>query len=101
MPALESRRVRTQPLNVTGVSLGARPARTSSQVTGFIVQTPACVEAAAHRGPSLGGPQTPACGCPARLQSSTQDSFATRVGPPCVAALLTAVPARSIHALRP
>jgi hypothetical protein len=36
MPALESRRVRTQPLNVTGVSLGARPARTSSQVTDVI-----------------------------------------------------------------
>src|SRR5215467_3247605 len=29
MPALESRRVRTQPLTVTGTSAGARPARIS------------------------------------------------------------------------
>jgi hypothetical protein len=30
-PALESRRVRTQPFSVTGASFGARPARTSAQ----------------------------------------------------------------------
>src|SRR5438094_2791421 len=32
MPALESLRVRTQPLTTTGVSLGARPARMSAQL---------------------------------------------------------------------
>ena len=32
-PALESRRVRTQPFSVTGVSRGARPASTPAQET--------------------------------------------------------------------
>jgi hypothetical protein len=36
MPALESRRVRTQPLTVTGASCGARPARTSRALNSFL-----------------------------------------------------------------
>src|SRR5690242_12283591 len=35
MPALESRRVRTQPFTVTGASFGARPARMSRTLSQF------------------------------------------------------------------
>ena len=38
MPAFESRRVRTQPLSVTGVSVGARPERMSRQVQSVMME---------------------------------------------------------------
>ena len=39
MPALESRRVRTQPLTVIGVSAGARPARMSAHASDVIADS--------------------------------------------------------------
>src|SRR5262245_47229011 len=84
MPAFESRRVRTQPLTVTGVSLGALPARISRTLNeGFAMRRkftkaadPVQCQRASQRGGGVGVP----------LSERSAKLLLNRLKPPAVVA---------------